>query len=85
MYEELDVSLDELCRALGWDPFTDVPLINATAERPKRAEVDRATLEALAQILRWDIELYEFGKKLFSERLSERSTATRGNDAVHAR
>ncbi len=67
--ERFEDSVDLLCHRLGWEPFTEIRRRNATPQRLKMNDLDDATQATLTEYLAPDLALYEFGKKLFEERL----------------
>jgi hypothetical protein len=53
--------------ALGWPPARIRERRNVNPERPPLSEIDPAALEAIREVNRYDVELYEFARALFEE------------------
>ncbi len=57
-----------LTYTLGWEPFDDVPRLNAAPERIRKDELAPATLEAIQDLTRQDARLYAHAGRLFEAR-----------------
>lgn len=68
LVEEFDKSLALFADLLGW-PDIAYEKRNVTSSRPKKREVSEETLQIIKKYNQLDIELYKFGKELFSKQL----------------
>lgn len=72
LVEQFDQSLELLAYTLGFPPILDSPRVNVDPNRSRRqAEIKQSTLDYIAETNRDEIELYEYGKKLFEQRVAQ--------------
>jgi hypothetical protein len=68
--ERFDDSLKLLSHTFDFGPIVDFETRNVSPRRTDRlAGLSQENLDVLAEVNRFDLELYEFGKALFAERL----------------
>jgi hypothetical protein len=68
--EEFDAKLVLLKRAFGWQKLAYAPQ-NVADERSKRQPISAETLAALAEVNRFDVQLYACARELFHERVQQ--------------
>lgn len=68
-------SLELLAYTFGLFPIQDYPVLQAAPREEKSEEVLPQVLERLAEANRAEIELYEYGKKLFQQRWEQMKMA----------
>lgn len=68
--ERFDDTVRCVCAAFGWEPPA-VPLerLNAARSRPAREAIPAATLGAIRERNRYDLELYDVARALFEEQM----------------
>jgi hypothetical protein len=72
--ERFDESLALMKIAFAWDiPFYSN--YNVTTSKPKRKQLDPATVELVQKYNQLDVEIYDFGKKLFGEMVEKNRDA----------
>lgn len=68
--ERFDETLILLKRAFGWKtPY--YTRANVTKKRPKKREISQESIRLIKDYNKYDIELYEYGKKLFDEQIED--------------
>lgn len=65
LYEEFEQSFERLCRFLGTQRPRAIPRVNVTKKRDSMTEIPQATLDAIRELNRADLELYDYARKLF--------------------
>ncbi|MFZ5595895.1 MAG: Wzt carbohydrate-binding domain-containing protein [Bacillota bacterium] len=68
IYEFLSDSVDLLFYDCKWPPPGEMPVENVTGKRPRLQEIDRDIISRIAELNRYDLELYEYGKRLFDQK-----------------
>lgn len=68
IYEYFEDSVDLLSYDCKWPPACSIPVENVTAKRPECAEIDNRVLDRIAELNRYDLELYQYGVKLFNNK-----------------
>jgi hypothetical protein len=68
--ERFDESLELLKEAFGWPGIPSYGRERVTRRYPPAEQTPIPTLEAIRRFNMLDIELYEFGRRLFEERLA---------------
>jgi hypothetical protein len=66
--EEFDTTLVLLKRAFGWRRLAYFGH-NISTDRPARGEIPQVALDAIARVNSLDVELYEYARALFEERI----------------
>ncbi len=69
--EDFDRSMHLLSYAMNWEPITSIESKNVGTERTKMEEHDPSVIRYLNEINALDLELYEFGRRLFEKRYAE--------------
>ncbi len=69
--EDFSRSMHLLSNAMGWEPITSFESKNIGADRTRVEEHDPDVIRYLTEINALDLELYEFGKRLFETRYAE--------------
>lgn len=67
LMERFDQSLRCFEAAFGWERRHVQERKNVNRERPPLSEIDPAALQAIRDVNRYDVELYEFARALFEE------------------
>lgn len=67
LMERFDQSLRCFEAAFGWERRHVQERKNVNRERPPLSEIDPAALQAIREVNRYDVELYEFARALFEE------------------
>ena|SRR5450432_4026868 len=76
--ERFEESLMLIAKTFGWD----VPFYENRKVSKNRSRVDQSSIEMIQEHNRLDLELYEFGKKLFDESLRKKQEAVRDGLAI---
>ena len=69
--EKFDESLAVLSHTFGFLPILYFPRINVDPSRSANTQIGQNVLDRIAEINRDEIELYEYGMKLFRKRLNQ--------------
>lgn len=69
--EEMTESIDMMCYNFNWPLVNEIPMVNVTNKKPIYEEIDCSTLELIKELNDLDIQLYEYGLKLFKEKKRE--------------
>jgi hypothetical protein len=72
--EQFDDSLALMAHTYGWYPIQDVKEVNVDPARLSKSELPQNVLDLICELNRDELELYEFGVKLFQERLAQMKT-----------
>ncbi|RPH61806.1 MAG: hypothetical protein EHM81_03495 [Chloroflexi bacterium] len=72
--EHFDDSLALLAHTYGWYPVHEVKEVNVDPGHLSKTELSQSLLDLICELNRDEIELYEFGVKLFKERLAQMKT-----------
>jgi len=65
IYEELERSVECMCKYLGVAPANAVPRVNVTKKRLAVSELSPATIEAITELNAADMELYKYAVQKF--------------------
>jgi hypothetical protein len=76
--ERFEESLMLIAKTFDWE----VPFYENRKVSKNRSRVDQNTIELIREHNRLDLELYEFGKKLFDESMRKRDEAVRDGLAI---
>lgn len=83
--EEFQMSLEIATYQFGLFPLRDIPKLNISQEKMQTTNLPDAMLNQLHELNSLDIELYDFGLKLFRERYSQMITKITPADGTKKR
>lgn len=71
LQERFQESMDLFSYQFGASPITSPPTVNIASDKSELSELPEQVLEKLIEFNSLDMELYEFGQKLFTKRYDE--------------
>jgi hypothetical protein len=75
IFEKLEDTLLLLYYTFGWFPLKSMSKINILPRKTHLENLSQDTRQKISQAMEMDVELYEYGVKLFNERFSEMITS----------
>jgi hypothetical protein len=70
LMERFAESLECFEKAFAWDPVPIREFRNVNSDRPPLSEIPVEAIEAIREVNRHDVELYEFAKAIFEEQMN---------------
>jgi hypothetical protein len=80
--ESFDESLELFTYVFDFSPIVDYKSKNVSPNRAKRHQIPQAKLDLLAEINHLDVELYEYGLKLYQEKRSKMIAEKKSRESI---